>query len=116
MVNIYGKEIGFAFTVGAAKELADLCPDKDLSRLGEASGENLSDRLSFTIDLILILNKAWCAIKTLEGETVAPVTREMLETLSPKKLMSIGTEAMQIIHEDSEGEIEVEGKKEQGVD
>lgn len=115
-MKIYGKEISFAFTVGAAKELSDLCPDKDLARIGEASGENFSDRLAFTEDLILILNKAYCAIKTIEGETVAPVTREELESLSPNQLMELGAEAMSAFQKDSEGEIDVEGKKDQGVD
>lgn len=115
-MNIYGKEINFAFTVGAAKELSELCPDKDLSRLGEASGESFSDRLSFTENLILILNKAFCAIKTFEGETVAPVTREELDTLSPQAMMELGAEAMSAFQKDSKGEIDVEGKKDQGVE
>lgn len=115
-MTIYGKEVGFAFTVGASKALADLCPGKDLGRLGEASGKTYADRMAFTENLILILNKAYCDTKAIEGETVEPVTLEMLDSLTPQKLMELGTEAMASFQKDSQGEIEVEGKKGQGVE
>lgn len=112
---IYGKEIGFAFTVGASKEVADLCPNKDLSRLSEAAGETYTERMEFAESLVLIMNKAYADMKAFEGETVARVTREMLDTLAPKDLLALSTEAMAIFHDDSQGEIDVEGKKDQGV-
>ena len=34
-MQVYGREVGFRFTVGASAKIADLCPDGDIERLGE---------------------------------------------------------------------------------
>lgn len=37
-MQIYGREVGFRFTVGASAKISDLCPDGDITRLGGGAG------------------------------------------------------------------------------
>ena len=34
-MQVHDREVGFRFTVGASAKISDLCPDGDISRLGE---------------------------------------------------------------------------------
>ena len=36
-MQVHGREVGFRFTVGASAKISDLCPDGDISRLGEVT-------------------------------------------------------------------------------
>ena len=83
-MEIFGEEYGFLLTVGASAEIADLCPDGDMKRIGEVLSGKMSDTIRFTASLIVALSKGFDDAKRFAGEEVThkPLTVEMLLSLS----------------------------------
>lgn len=110
-MKIFGREIGMALTVGATAEIADMCPDKDLSRIGELFDQPYGQQIDFIVSFIEALNKGYVNQKKLEGENCDRLCREEILALSPAQFQELQAEAMKTFGADSESEIETESKK-----
>lgn len=112
-MKIYGKEIGFALTVGASIEVSKLCPGNDITRIGEVLGDDYVKNLETTVKMMLIMNKAYVSMEKMEGREADTLTEEEVLCLTPKKLNEISAFMMQTFRDDSHGEVEAESKKEE---
>ena len=82
-MKIYGEEYGFYLTVGASAEIADLCPDGDMNRIGELLDGRIADTIRFTAALVAAMSKGFDDAKRFAGEEVThkPLTERMLLSL-----------------------------------
>ena len=113
-MKIFGHEYGFAMTVGASAEIADLCPDGDLSKIGELlSGERFGETAMAGASIITALARAHDSVKRFEGEEVnhPTLTVEMLFALPQATYMEAMSEAMSAFRQDMQTTVEVEPSK-----
>lgn len=112
-MRIYGKEVGFALTVGASAEVAAMCPGGDLNRVGELLQGDFAETAEFAAKFIVALNKGYVSKKKWEGETAEEVCFEEIMSLDSRTFFDLQMEAMKAFGEDSEPEIETDAKKNQ---
>ena len=96
-MKIHGREVGFMLKVGASAEIAKLCPNNDISRLGELFGDDYVASIDIVSKIVVALNKGFEMAKSFEeqGYQPKPLTHEELMTLTTPQLMassSTGTE------------------------
>lgn len=119
-MNIFGHEYGFALTVGASSEIADLCPDGDLSRISEIlSTDSFSSSAKAGAGIAVAMAKAYDEIKKFSGETVdhTPLTVEMVFALTQPEFMAVMGEALSAFGADVKQTVEVEpSKKKENVE
>lgn len=113
-MNIKGKNIGFTLTVGASIELARICPDKDISRIGEVFGGDYMTNLENIVKFISIMSKGFKDSEALEGRKADYLTEDQVKGLRPDELTTLMNEAMESFKVDAQGEIDAESKKEAG--
>ena len=113
-MNIFGHEYNFALTVGASTEIADICPDGDLSRIGEVlSGDSFSKTAKAGASIVCAMAKAYDSVKKFEGEEVnhPALTVEMLFALPQSQYMQAMNEAMSAFSADIKPTVEVDNSK-----
>ena len=69
---IFGKERGFSFTVGASVEIAEMCPDGDLTKIEKFLSGKYGRVTRNGAKLIIELNKAYEMQRSFEDETYKP--------------------------------------------
>lgn len=113
-MQIYGREIKFRRTVGATCDIADLCPDKDISNLGDVmTGGSTRDQFRAMCGFVAALNKGYEDAAQFEDKSYVkrPLTFDELSTLSPEELTALFVEAMETFNADGETTVETEPQK-----
>lgn len=110
---LHGKERKFMLTVGASQEVAALCPDNDLKRIGDVMQGDYVTVTDNIMKLIVTLNKAYEEAQAYEspGYTPAPLTLEQLRTVTPAQLKVLEAEALAAFAADTTPTVEVEPDK-----
>ena len=112
-MQIYGREVGFRFTVGASAKISDLCPDGDISRLGEVLegqyGKVARDSASIIAALSEGYEEAWAFENP--GYTPQPRTVEVVLTLRMDEFAQLQKASLTAWAEDSKPTVEVEPEK-----
>lgn len=80
-MNINGKNVDFMLTVGAAMQIAALCPDRDLRKIGDIMADTFG-ALKLTADMAEIMSRAAAAAHRFAGE---PET----DTVSVEELLAL---------------------------
>ena len=115
-MKIYGREIRFRRTVGATCDIADLCPDKDISRIGEVmNGGTTRSQFRFIYNFIMALNKGYEDAEQFKNKDHVKqvITFEELSTLDTDEAMALFKEAMEVFNGDGKTTVETEKKMEQ---
>lgn len=96
-MEIFGHEYGLLYSVGAMEDVKQICPEKDLNRLGEVP------RLEGGKKLILILSKwhekAEALMANMEGREYAqqPITEELLSYVPVDQMPDLINEALRVM-------------------
>ena len=109
---IHGREIGFAFTVGASAEVAKMCPNNDITRIGEVLGADFVKNVEISTALILLLNDGYVGIEKLMGREAERITRDEILLLTPAELNAVVAHIMHTMAGDSHREVEATPKNE----
>lgn len=115
---IHGRECGFRFTVRAAQELAELCPDKDIAKLGELFDNKTYPELVNTItQMAIIFNMADEEARAFnsDGEPRKPLTREEIMVMSKDEFAALQKEVLRAYGIDTKRTVEVEPSKKNGA-
>ena len=105
-MQVYGREVGFRFTVGASAKIADLCPDGDIERLGELLNGSYGQVSRDTAAIVVALNEGYEQAQRFEDPAY-----------KPRPLMELQQAALAAWVEDKKPTVEVEPeKKENGKD
>ena len=112
-MQIYGREVGFRFTVGASAKISDLCPDGDISRLGEVLEGQYGKVARDSAAIIAALSEGYEEAFAFEspGYTPKPLTVEEVLTLQMGEFAQLQQAALTAWMEDSKPTVEVEPEK-----
>ena len=115
-MNIYGHEYGMLYTVGAQQELAELCPDGDLSRLKEVMRGKTSERTPEAAKIPMILSDWHERAKSLQAAagggsyTPAPLSWDVIQMLTVQEFGVLMTEAFLCMARDMGRTVEADGE------
>lgn len=110
-MNIHGKNINFALTIGASVEIAKMCPDGDLRRVGELlDGENYIKTVEVSAKMMKVMNEGYVGIERMNGREADELTEEEIMLLTPQELGEVTKVLINAFVNDSKGEIEAESK------
>lgn len=116
-MQAFGHEYPLVLTVGALEEITALCPDGDITRLGEVIQGPTQCVLAFVISMIAALSRGAEQQRRFqalaEGTDYAPnpITPEMLRALPPKELNAARAEAYRIWSSDQRATVETDTAK-----
>lgn len=112
-MKIYGREVGFRFTVGASAKISDLCPDGDITRLGEVLEGQYGQVTRDTAAIMAALSEGYEQALSFEapGHKPDPLTVDELFSLRPSEFNALQQAALAVWAEDSKPTVEVEPEK-----
>lgn len=112
-MKIFGNEYGFMLTVGAAEEISEICPDGDLSRIGEVLAGTYKNTIETVTSIILAMSRAFDLSKAFDGEPQdhPELTATMLKALPQDKFLAVQSEAMSAFRGDTKTTVEIEPSK-----
>lgn len=112
-MQIYGREVGFRFTVGASAKISDLCPDGDITRLGEVLDGQYGQITRDTAAIMAALSEGYEQARSFEvpGHEPDPLTVDELFSLRPSEFNALLQEALASWAEDRKPTVEVEPEK-----
>lgn len=112
-MQIYGREVGFRFTVGASAKISDLCPDGDISRLGEVLEGQYGKVARDSASIIAALSEGYEEALAFEnpGYKPQPLTVGEVLTLRMDEFAQLQQAALTAWMEDSKPTVEVEPEK-----
>ena len=110
---INGKERGFLLTIGASAEISELCPQGDLSRLGEVFNQSYAKQIRITARLIAAMSRGYENQKHYEDPSYEPdsLTVDEIMTLDTQTFQELTHEVMQKFGADQQPTVETEAKK-----
>jgi hypothetical protein len=110
---INGKERGFLLTIGASAEISELCPQGDLSRLGEVFNQSYAKQIRITARLIAAMSRGYENQKHYEDPSYEPdaLTVDEIMTLDTATFQELTHEVMQKFGSDQQPTVETEAKK-----
>lgn len=105
------KDINFKLTVGAAAEIADFCPDKDISKIGDVM-QTYPDTVKNGARFIRALNRGYVMSEDPLGKKgLHVITENEIFALDPEEFMELLDKAMTSFGADRETETDVEPVK-----
>lgn len=112
-MQIYGREVGFRFTVGASAKISDLCPDGDITRLGEVLEGQYGQVTRDTAAIMVALSEGHEQARSFEepGYKPRPITAEEVMSLTMSEFNALQQAALAAWVEDSKPTVEVEPEK-----
>ncbi len=113
---IHGKERKFMFTVSVALELAKICPEGNLERLGEVLSGDFTQSLPNIARFIVAMNMGYENAKKFEDpdHVVDVITYEEVLNTDFSVIMNVLDVAMAAYEGDSKREIKTEAAKTKG--
>lgn len=126
-MQVHDREVGFRFTVGASAKISDLCPDGDISRLGEVLEGSYGKVVRDTAAIIVAMSEGYAAALAFEAfgradiggdwKPPRPLTVDEVLSLRESEFIQLQQAALAAWTEDSKPTVEVEPeKKESGKD
>lgn len=112
-MEIFGEEYGFLLTVGASADIADLCPNGDLNRIGELLDGKVADTIRFTASFIVAMSNGFDDAKRFAGEEVThkPLTARMLLSLPSDIFREVQDAALKAFKAGTETTVQVAPSK-----
>lgn len=120
-MQVHGREVGFRFTVGASAKISDLCPDGDISRLGEVLEGSYGKVVRDTAAIIVAMSEGYAAALAFEAfgradiggdwKPPRPLTVDEVLSLRESEFIQLQQAALAAWTEDSKPTVEVEPEK-----
>ena len=109
-MKIYGREYGFRLSVGAAMEIAELCPGKSLERIEEIMNGSTLESLDFICAMAEIESRAYEQARSFEtGDTPKThLTKEMVRSLDFSTITKLSEEVNGAFFADAKPTVEVD--------
>lgn len=110
-MKIHGKDIRFKLTTGASGEIADLCPNRDLNKIGDMLSGAYSDTLMTSEKFCRILNRWHVRSEKFEGREADLLEDGEILALSPDEYRQAMQEAMNAFTADTKQEVKAKPVK-----
>lgn len=99
-MELNGREVNFKYSMRAAKMFADFCPDRDISRMGEALSGQFGNVVDNQASFIIALNQAYVKSLDHKDEDLDPITKDELYDLDQDTFQEIFLAAAAVMTED----------------
>lgn len=114
-MEVFGRDINFKLTVGAAAKISEMCPDGDLTKIDQLLEGTHSNTLHVAAKLVCALNEGYEHWARFNGdpkiEPHEPVTEDMLMSLDNETFMELQREAIAAFKLGNKVTVEVEPEK-----
>lgn len=112
-MELWGKEYGFLLSVGAEQEIARLCPEGDLRRLGELLRGRTADTIGLSTEIVCILSRWHEKARRFREPDYkeTPLTRELILMLPVEEFARVQNEALRAMLADRTASVEAEAEK-----
>lgn len=115
MMELNGREVGFRRSVLATVKIAEICPNKDITKLGEMLTGDIVTGLETAVTFVCALSEAYETHKKREDPTYTPnpLTAEEVYNETEEVLGDLIAEAIQAYQQDGKPTVEtapVKGK------
>lgn len=109
-MKIYGREYGFRFSVAAATEIAQYCPEKKLEKIEDLLNGDAAAAMNFICIMAAIESKAYEQAVAFEtGENPKPhLTSDMARSLTMEQFGELSQEVKEAFYGDSKPTVEVD--------
>lgn len=110
---INGKDRKFLLTIGASAEISELCPQGDLSRLGEVFSQSYAKQIRVTAKLIAAMSRGYENQKHYEDSSYEPdpLTVDEIMALDTQTFQELTHAAMEQFVADQKQTVEVDDSK-----
>ena len=105
-MELNGREVGFMYSMRAAKAFADFCPERNFSRIGEALSGQYGNIIDNQTNFILALNRAYCMSAEHKEEGQEPITVDELLDLDQETFQNVFLAAANAMTEDRKTHVE----------
>lgn len=116
---VHGKERSFLMTVQASVEIAEMCPDQDLTRIAEAFDQPTAKSIRFIAKFIAALSRGYENNRKYEepGHEPDPLTVDEILSMPLTDIKALESEAFAAYFGSTKREIEVKesSKKGEGI-
>lgn len=112
-MELNGREVGFRRSVYATTKIAEICPDRDVGKLGELLASDVVTGMETAITFVCALSEAYERHQKREdpGYTPNPITKDELLDESEDTLMALVNEAVKVYMTDGKVTVEAEPVK-----
>ncbi|MFR5526052.1 hypothetical protein [Holdemania massiliensis] len=112
-MKINGKERVFEYNFQAYSELSKMCKDENLSNMADLFGDNPLKAMEATIDIAIIMNKAFEDHKSYDCPSYTPdyLTRDDFRFYPINEINDLQSALMDCMKNDSERKVEGEEPK-----
>lgn len=118
-MELYGRDYGFKLTVGGMADIADLCPDGDITKIQSLFDGRYSKITKKGIAFICILSTGYEEARGFEDPDYkpTPLTPALVRSLAPAEFAALQKEAMAAFGQDAKPSVEVDttAKKNEGA-
>lgn len=110
---VHGREIKFRRTVLATCEIADVCPDKDISRFGELASADYVSSQKAAAQFVVALNRGYEMNQKYEdpGHEERPLTLEEVMLLDNDDFNTLFQDALKAFEQGGKTTVETEEPK-----
>lgn len=105
-MELNGREVGFKYSMRAAKMFADFCPERNISRIGEALSGAYGNVVDNQAAFIVALNTAFCKSADHRDEGLQLITVDELLDLDQDEFQKIFLAAADVMTEDKKTHVE----------
>lgn len=110
-----GREVNFAYTMRAAKALAEICPNRDMSLMGDALQGKFGNIVDNQTAFIIAMNQAYNKSSDHKDEEIKPITADELLDLSQDEFQEVFLDAAAAMDKDSKIHVETKPVKKAGT-
>ena len=112
-MELNGREVGFRRSVLATTKIAEACPNRDISKLGDLLGSDIVTALDTAVLFVCALSEAYELHRKREepGYIPNPITREELLDETEETLMELVNEGVKVFQNDGKTTVEAEAPK-----
>ena len=105
-MDLNGREINFAYNMRAAKAFADFCPERNISKIGEALSGQFGNVVDNQANFILAMNHAYCLSQEHRGENLKMITMDELLDLDQDTFQAVFLAAAACMNHDKQTKVE----------
>lgn len=88
-MTLNGREVGFLYSMRAAKMFADFCPERDFSRISDALTGKYGNIIENQARFIIALSTAYCRSADHRDEGQEPITMDELLDLDQEMFQAL---------------------------
>jgi len=112
-MELNGREVGFRRSVLATTKIAEVCPNRDISKLGDLLGADIVTAIDAAVAFVCALSEAYELHRKREDPAYIPnpVTKEELMDEDEETLMALVMAGVEVFHADGKVTVEAEAPK-----